>query len=95
MNNQELVSASRLIARSNVNEKITAVTVDWDEGIAKLIVTYYIDGLVTNDEQELCELTLTELLAEFSDVKLADSQCLVAQSKFGELSEVKGLVYLR
>lgn len=92
MTNQELMNASSFIARRNLNEKVIGVTVNWDAGISKLTVTYYVDGVVSDEERELCELTLAELLAEFSDVKLADSQCLDAHSELGEL---RGLVYFR
>lgn len=92
MNSQELMNASSLIVRSNLNEKIVAVTVVWDKDALKLEVAYYVDGMVSDEERELCDLTLTEMLAEFSDVKIADSRC---HSAHRDLEQLKGLVYLR
>lgn len=92
MNIQELVSASTAISKTNVNENVIAVGVAWDENTHKMSVNYYVDGLLSDEERELCDLTVTELLAEFSDIRSADSQCL--NSRDG-IKQQDTLVYRR
>lgn len=95
MNTRELMNASGLIAKHNLTNSVAAVTVSWNEDISKLTVIYHIDGIASDEDQELCDLTLTELLAEFSDVKLADSYCVSTGDHFDKLEQLKGLVYKR
>jgi len=95
MKGESLLWAAKVIVARNLNEKVIAATIGWNEEASNLMLTYYVDGAASEDEQELCELALTELLAEFSDVKLANSKCLDAHGVFGELGGLKGLVYLR
>ena len=52
-------------------------------------------GGTHDDERELCEITLSELLAEFSDVKLADSQCVRVTGQSSRPENMTGLVYRR
>jgi len=95
MNNQGLMNAASLIAKRNAGGRVVAATVNWDGHDSKLKVTYYVDGIVSDVEQGLCDLTLTELLAEFPDVRRAESHCLSASGRLGKLGKMQGLVYLR
>jgi len=95
MKNKALMNASSLIAKRNLTEKVISVNVNWDDECSKLVVTYYVDGIVHDDERELCEITLSELLAEFSDVKLADSQCVRVTGQSSRPENMTGLVYRR
>lgn len=96
MNNHALFNAASLIAKNNLSDKVISITVTWDEEISKLTVTYFVDGSVSEEEQDLCELTLAELLAEFSDIQLADGQCVShVHSELVEQGQQKGLVYHR
>ncbi|OWT73781.1 MULTISPECIES: hypothetical protein [unclassified Achromobacter] len=76
MEKSALEKAAALIAQHNLTPQVAGVRVGWDEVTAKLVVQYFVDGEVADDERELCELTLTELLAEFPDVRTADTQCI-------------------
>lgn len=95
MKKQELVNASRVIVGRNRNDKIVATTVAWDESLSRLSLTYYIDGLVSEDELEHCDLALTELLAEFYDVTVADNQCVSVSLDGFDANQLSGLVYSR
>ena len=95
MKNEALLWAAKTITLRNLTEKTVAATVTWSAMNSKLIVTYYVDGAISDDEEELCELTLTELLAEFSDVIHADSCCINAHDKLSELPYLEGLVFQR
>ncbi|AKU21151.1 hypothetical protein [Massilia sp. NR 4-1] len=92
MNKQELMNAASSIIKNNLTSRVVAATVDWDDEISKITLTYYINGAETDDDIEFCELSLTELLAEFSDIRLAASQCINAKENLGKL---EGVVYMR
>ena len=94
MNLKELASAATLIAKRNTSADVAAVSVVWDECSSKLTVAYYLDDTTSKEAQELCELTIAELLAEFTDVKLAASHYIDSQGA-GDLRRLPGLVYAR
>jgi hypothetical protein len=95
MNNQSLLNASREISKNNINNHVVAVAVNWNNEISEIIVNYYVDSLITDEEVELCELTTAELLAEFSDIKKAQSECIFVKNTANGLPEKKELVYFR
>jgi hypothetical protein len=93
MEKNVLERTAALIAQGNVTPQVAYVRVDWDGGMAKLTVQYFVDGSINDDERELCELTLTELVAEFPEICAADTQCLPF-SQAGS-STAHGIVYRR
>lgn len=95
MNPEHLMNASRLIAKTNLTEKVCAVRVTWDSDASKLAVAYYVDGPPSEDEEAECELTMGELLAQFTDVVTADTQCIDCTAEQIDVSQLSGLVYLR
>lgn len=95
MNSEHLMNASRLIAKTNLTDRVCAVRVIWNSDASKLTVTYYVDGPPSVDEEAECDLTMGELLAEFVDVVTADTQCLDYTKERVDLSNLEGLVYLR
>ncbi|MBU9579065.1 hypothetical protein KTE26_11535 [Ralstonia mannitolilytica] len=94
MDSRELNNAATLIANANVIADVAAVTVAWDADESKLTVVYYVDDVASEAARELCELTTTELIAQFSDIKLAATQCVGAKTA-GDLSRLAGVVYVR
>ena len=76
MDTNALARAASLIAKGNVNSSISAVRLDWNSALLRVSVLYFVDGDVSDDERELCELTLAELLAEFPEIRTAETQCL-------------------
>lgn len=90
-----LMNAAEMVSRRNVNENVVAVGILWDSFESKLTVKYYLDHEPTDDDVELCELSLTELLSEFSDIVIAETACIKADGK--AVSGVAGetLVYAR
>jgi hypothetical protein len=95
MNNDLLISASRKIAQRNLTASVAAVTVLWEEKISKLTVTYYIDGHISDDEEEECSITYAEIISEFPEIMLGDAKCIGAHSKLSKLNDLEELVYIR
>jgi len=88
-----LQRTASLIAKGNVTPQVACVSVDWDGVAGKLTVNYFVDGSINDDERELCELTVAELVAEFPEIRKADTQCLPYSSDECVMNE--GIVYRR
>lgn len=95
MNYQDLIESSSIIAKRNLTDKVLAVTVIWENEISKLTVTYYVNGAVTDDEEEWCELTYAEITAEFPDVMIGDTRCISIDAKSEDMSALQGVVYIQ
>ncbi|SEL60169.1 hypothetical protein SAMN05216359_1123 [Roseateles sp. YR242] len=94
MNTEALAKASKLIAARNVNSRVKSVKVGWDAVTSKLTVAYYIDREPSEEEIELCELSMGELLAEFPEVITADTKCVDALADDDSIV-LPGVVYTR
>ena len=75
MDDRSLFLAAQGIIRRNLTEQVAAATVLWHPETRELILHYYCDVPYGESEEELCELSLTELLAEFPDILLAQTHC--------------------
>ncbi len=75
-----LQHAATFIAKGNLTPRVFSVRVDWNESQLHLLVQYFVLGEPGDDERELCELTLTELIAQFPDIQTAETQCLPAST---------------
>jgi len=95
MNEQNLFWAARTIVARNLNQNVTAAAAHWEPATSCLTLSYCLDDLNEEDSQELCELALTELLAEFPEIEMAQSQ--IVQGKTGDpaLEQLDGLAYLK
>jgi hypothetical protein len=67
--------AASIVAGRNVTPLVAAVRIAWDDGLASLTVHYLVDGVITEEERELCELTAGELIAEFPDIGTVHTEC--------------------
>lgn len=94
MDSDELMSASKAIVARNVDHHVLAATVFWDGNRSALYLTWYVDRPPSDDDEELCELSLGELLAQFTEVARAYTRCVHAQS-VEDLAHLVGLVFLR
>lgn len=92
MNTEAHMNASKVISARNVNSRVKSVSVDWDPLASKLTLTYYINGEPSEEEIELCELSMGELLAEFPEVQAADTKCS-ASLPDEKLESLPGVVY--
>jgi hypothetical protein len=75
MDDRSLFLAAQLVVRRNLTEQVAAATVLWRPETRELVLHYYCDAPYGEDEEEECELSMTELIAEFSDILLAQTHC--------------------
>ncbi len=94
MNIERLFFISRMFVARNVNKHVLKATISWDDNEARLCLVYYFDHPPNDDDEELCETALTELLAEFSEIRSAATQLFQA-SNDGEAASLEGVVYSR
>ena len=94
MNIERLLFISRMFVARNVTEHVVKATISWDDIEARLSLVYYFDHPPNDDDEELCEIALTELLAEFSEIRSAATQsCQIANN--GETASLEKIVYSR
>lgn len=71
-----------------------AASVDWSDEAAKLVLTYYFDRQPTEEDEELCELALGDLIAEFSEISEAVNECIHLHPG-ASLSSLERIVYTK
>ncbi len=91
MERQQLERAAKVISARNVTPNVKMVTIGWDSANAKLTLRYYTDTAPSDDDEEFCEIALAELIAEFPDIRKADTACLLSRGPSVEHAE--GIVY--
>lgn len=94
MDSDELMAASKVIVSRNVDHHVLAATVIWDGKGSALYLTWHVDRPPAEGDEELCELSLGELPAQFTEVARADTHCAYTQS-VEDLAHLEGLVFLR
>lgn len=95
MNIQDLHTASKAIVLRNAGQHMIGATISWDAKNLKATISYYFDRLPTDEDKESGELALAELIAEFSDIALGDSEYTYLQGGAGKLKDMDGLIYVR
>ena len=69
MNNEDFLAAAQLFVRENLNDHVVAVSARWDPATETCSMTYYFDQEPDESDKELCEIALTDLVANFPDIK--------------------------
>lgn len=95
MNLTQLKNAAEWIVKLNLTDRVRAVRVVWENATSRLTVLYYVDGPPTDAEEEECEITMAELLAQFPEIKIATTQCLDCAAEPIDFSQLPDLVYRR
>jgi hypothetical protein len=75
----EFKKSARFIARRNVSARVARVMATFDPDSGNLSVIYCTEGEPTDDDVEDCELTCTELIAEFPQIKTAETKCVSSE----------------
>jgi len=95
MNEERFANASRVIVARNVADRVVYVTTSFAEHDAMLRVVYFFEGAPTDDEIELCELACSELIAEFSEIRRAETGCVDVSELPERGARLIGLCYSR
>ena len=71
--------SAQFIVKRNVSERIARVFASFEPQEGSLHLIYCTRGMPTNDDLEDCEIACAELIAEFSEIKKAKTQCLSSE----------------
>lgn len=74
MNLATLERSAALIAKRNAGESVARVTVGFDDGTLRL--TFCTTSEPSDDDREDCELACAELIAEFPEIRTAETRCV-------------------
>jgi len=94
MDKTELYLAGRVIVGRNLTEYVVAATVNWDAETSKLSLRYYVDRDPHEDDEDECEYSMTELIAEYPDIALASTECFRLDA-IDDVRHLEGLVFIR
>ena len=71
--------SARFIIKRNVSERVDRVLASFEPKKGDLRLIYCIRGKPTDDDVEDCEIACAELIAEFPEVRTAETQCLSSE----------------
>ena len=71
----EFKKSAAFIAKRNVSERVAFVLATFDSGTGNLQITYCTDAEPDSEDWDDCELTCSEIIAEFPDVVRAETLC--------------------
>jgi len=82
--------SAEVIAKRNVSKRVNRVLAAFDESARHLKVVYVVDTEPSEDDRDDCELTCAELtcaelIAEFPEIRTAETSCVsVTERSAGE-----------
>ncbi|GAB2469062.1 hypothetical protein GCM10027082_20720 [Comamonas humi] len=81
MKPEHLINAATSIVERNRSPNLIEARVAWDGSTGVLSLAYVTRKEPSDDDEELCELSMTELLAEFPDVVTAETACFIVGAR--------------
>ena len=91
----EFKKSAEFIAKRNVSERVVRVIASFDEIVQHLSVVYIVDSEPCDDDREDCELTCAELIAEFPEIRTAETTCVSEPKHRSHQSELDAVVFSR
>ncbi|ULU23191.1 hypothetical protein [Dyella terrae] len=88
-----LEESARYIVKRNISSNVEAATIQWDAAEGKLDLTYYTLLTPLDEDEEWCEIAMTELIAAFPDVRSADTHLVKLGSNDSGRSDDERLVF--
>lgn len=79
MDTEVFKKSAKFIVSRNINEHVEAVFADFDSEKGSLNLIYCTKGAPTEDDEEDCELSCTELVAHFPEIRIAETRCVPAK----------------
>jgi hypothetical protein len=92
MDPQEFDSTAREIARRNVGDSVKAVSARFEPDQARLVVTYYLHDAPTEEDWDDCEMTCSQVLEAFPEIRVTEAQCLESPEADRAIAD---LIYLQ
>ena len=65
--------SARYIVQRNLSSNVEAATIRWGANEGRLDLTYYTSVAPSGEDEEWCEIAMTELIAAFPDIRVADT----------------------
>ncbi len=88
-------SAAQFIAKNNASERVVRVVATFEREVGRLKVVYWLRGEAQEEDRYDCELTCSELIAAFPEIKTAETMCLsIAEGTVND-GEIEGVVFSR
>ena len=95
MDQEIFKKSAKLISQRNVSDRVLRVIVSFDQHEGLLKVLYCLQGCPKEGDYEDCELTCTELIAEFPDIRQAETECISNAECVKDIGDVKDVVFLK
>lgn len=90
MDEAQLDVSARYIVKRNLTSNVEAAPIQWDTALGKLDLTYYTSAAPSAEDEEWCEIAMTELIAEFPDIRAADTHLArLGAEDFGNLRDLR------
>ena len=79
MDTEVFIKSAQFIVNRNVSERVDRVLASFDQKTGCLCLIYFISGPLNDDDVEDCEIACAELIAEFPEIRKAETQCLPSE----------------
>jgi hypothetical protein len=95
MTEDELKKSAEFIVRRNASNRVLSALVTFEpcEGRLKIVYCFYAEP--EENDREDCELACTELIAEFPEVKVAETMCVPIAKCPISIGCIGGVVFTR
>ncbi|HLU04746.1 MAG TPA: hypothetical protein VKZ94_18410 [Advenella sp.] len=77
---QDLLHSATWIVAQNLTPNIVQARIVWNSTARILSLTYVTRKTPSDDDIDLCELSISELIAEYPDIDGAETACVVANA---------------
>ena len=95
MDRETFKKSAEFISRRNVSDRVLRVIVTFDRDEGRLKVVYCLQGDPNEGDYEDCELTCTELIAEFPEIRVAETECVSDAECVMGIADVEEVVFFR
>ena len=71
----EFKKSAKFIAAKNVGAQVVKVIFNFDPETGHIKITYYTEGEPSDGDRDNCELTCSEMIAAFPEIRTAETNC--------------------
>jgi len=95
MEENTLRRSAEIIAGRNISDRVLRVVVTFNSSKGQLRVVYCLASEPTEDDEDDCELTCAELIAEFPEIVIAETSCIPIEQYSATEDETNAVVFSR